>query len=198
MLDRLRAGLVSLPDATYDLVLLLCSADGSRAESQTLLDRRALALVAKSLKPGGWLRSQDGGFAAVEGSERTEAILAGLVLDLQGGGGGGCRKPDGADAGSVPLKLGRKVAAESVRNKINGDDDDTAQNGNGVEAAMPSGVKRPAGVGFVDFSDDLDELVDGDEDDLIDENSFLTEEDMARPVQPRRCLPLSCPRTLSS
>jgi hypothetical protein len=48
---------------------------------------------------------------------------------------------------------------------------------------------KPAGVGFVDFSDDFgDPMITGeDEDDeLIDEDTLLTEEDMKRPVNIRR------------
>jgi hypothetical protein len=47
---------------------------------------------------------------------------------------------------------------------------------------QPEPVK-PAGVGFVDFSDDLDDpIITGEDDDLIDEDDLITEEDMARPV----------------
>ncbi|CRK26502.1 hypothetical protein BN1708_004230, partial [Verticillium longisporum] len=43
MLDRLSAGLITLPEATYDLILILSDADGSRAESTPLLlNNRAL------------------------------------------------------------------------------------------------------------------------------------------------------------
>lgn len=57
---------------------------------------------------------------------------------------------------------------------------------------------KPAGVGFVDFSDDLDEIVTGednyedgdDDDDLIDEDTLLDEDDLARPInQPPECRP---------
>lgn len=52
---------------------------------------------------------------------------------------------------------------------------------------------KPAGVGFVDFSDDLDEIVTGednyedgdDDDDLIDEDTLLDEDDLARPINQR-------------
>jgi hypothetical protein len=46
---------------------------------------------------------------------------------------------------------------------------------------------KPAGVGFVDFSDDLDDpIITGEDDDLIDEDDLITEEDMARPVIQRK------------
>lgn len=175
MLDRLRAGLVSLPDATYDLVLLVSSADGTRSESQQLLDRQAFGLIAKSLRPGGYLRGQDGGFAQSDGSEKTEAILAGLSLDALG-----ARKPETTAAQSIPLKLGKRVATENVVDRVNGN---TGYSTNGPSSTQ----KPPPGVGFVDFSDDLDEIVEGGgEDDLIDEDSLLTEEDRTRGIRPRR------------
>lgn len=49
---------------------------------------------------------------------------------------------------------------------------------------------RPVGVGFVDFSDDFgDPMITGEEDDddeLIDEDTLLTEEDLKRPVVVRK------------
>ena len=67
MLDRLSLGLVSLPESTYDLILVLTDADGTRKESQNLLSRDMLALLIKTLRPGGRLRSQDGQLGASAG-----------------------------------------------------------------------------------------------------------------------------------
>ena len=78
MLDRISLGLVSLPEATYDIVMILSDADDSRRESQSLISRDVLALLVKALKNGGILHSQDGQFGASESAEKTEAILAGL------------------------------------------------------------------------------------------------------------------------
>jgi len=47
---------------------------------------------------------------------------------------------------------------------------------------------KPAGVGFVDFGHDFhDPLITGEDDDdeLIDEDTLLTEEDLKRPVNIR-------------
>ncbi|KAH6709884.1 cytokine-induced anti-apoptosis inhibitor 1, Fe-S biogenesis-domain-containing protein [Verticillium dahliae] len=65
MLDRLSAGLITLPEATYDLILILSDADGSRAESTPLLlnNRALFGQVAEALRPGGQLRAQEGGSA---------------------------------------------------------------------------------------------------------------------------------------
>ncbi|KAF2100960.1 Fe-S cluster assembly protein dre2 [Rhizodiscina lignyota] len=182
MLDRLAIGLASLPTSTYEVVLLLTDADGTRTESQKLLDRELMGRLVESLKNGGRFRSQDGQFGAVDGPEKTEAILAGLVGD----GGDGMVKPDPGIA-AVPLRLGKKgtnknmAANGSVPLPLNG------KRKNVEETPMP--VQPAAGVGFVDFSDDL-ELVTGEDDELIDEDMLLTEEDMTRPIiQPPECRP---------
>lgn len=164
MLDRLAMGLVSLPTSTYDVVLLLTDSDGTRAESQKLLDRASLATVVQALKAGGRLQSQDGTFAVANGPERTEAILAGLVPE----GSNGVVKQDSGSV-SIPLKNSRKT---------------NGANGTPKPADQP--VAKPAGVGFVDFSDDLDMPVeDYDDDDLIDEDDLLTAEDKTAPLMPR-------------
>lgn len=207
MLDRLQAGLVSLPTGIYDLILLLSSPiSNDRSESLDLLDRDALTACVRALRPGGELQSQDCGYASAPGAERTEAILAGLIVDT----GGSMLKPQEDSSVSVPLKLGRKAAQAEVKHKIedamvNGD---ILGNGNGA-AKRKSGEldgitgarvgSKPAGVGFVDFDssrgkaiisgEDLDDFADDDDDDLIDEDAFLTEEDKQRPVMPRKLNP---------
>lgn len=176
MLDRLAAGLVQLPSSTYDVVLLLTDADGTTRESHKLLDRSVMNKVAAALKAGGLLKSQDGVFGAAAGAEKTEAILAGLI-----DGADGMMKPEQVESVSIPLKLRKKT------NGLNGANGTTPLNLNRKREQAPSVQPvQPAGVGFVDFSDDLDaEIITGDDDDLIDEDDLITEEDMARPVVQR-------------
>lgn len=198
MLDRLALGLVSLPAATYDVIFLLTDVDGTRTESSKLLDRNVMAKLVESLKAGGRFKSQDGTFASAPGTEQTEAVLAGLVQD----GGDGMIKPAEAAVQTVKLRFGKKKANAA------------AQPASVVEAintgAVPvTGEKRklddvpkaaPAGVGFVDFSDDLDMDYDDYEDeefafptkaelmqgDSIDPDSLLTEEDRKKPINIRK------------
>ncbi|KAG9775164.1 hypothetical protein KCU88_g5181, partial [Aureobasidium melanogenum] len=177
MLDRLALGLVSLPQSTYDLVMILSDADGSRRESQNLLSRDMLAVLVKALKSGGQLRSQDGQFGNVDGVERNEAILAGLSFQP----GVGFVKPDFGGQESVPLKLGRKKTAQAAGgSETNGDSVSLPLNGKRktVEAV-------PAGVGFDDGTND-----NASDDELIDEDTLLDEEDLQRPIKiPAECKP---------
>ncbi|KAH8129764.1 hypothetical protein FP744_10007888 [Trichoderma asperellum] len=170
MIDRLSAGLVNLPSATYDLVLVLADASSSLNEVFPLLTRNILGPIAESLKPKGRLQSQNGSELAQNAALAKEAVLAGLVAS-----NGGFDKPDyGDNEGVVSLKLGSKKKKLAV-------------------AAPPTqtlDVKPvvPAGVGFVDFSDDLD--ADYDDDDLIDEDTLMTEDDLKRPINiPPECQP---------
>lgn len=194
MLDRLAAGLVALPAATYDLVLVLTDPDpvpspnggnnnnSNNSSSSSLLggsSRAAWARLAGALRPGGRLEFE----SAEEGRDATvarEAVLAGLVpaSEREEGGAAAFVKPEYAEEEVVPLRLlggkGRKKEEE--------------QNGavQPPPAAAPAAV---AGVGFVDFSDDLD-LDAEDDDDVIDEDTLLTEEDLRRPIQqPPECQP---------
>ena len=169
MLDRLSAGLVALPDSTYDLILILTDADGTRSESGRLLGRDVFARIAAALKAGGKMQSQDGTFG--QGQEATEGILAGLVAE-----GNGMSKPE-YNAESVPLRLRRKDKSAAVSNAgppvipINGKRKSVEMTGN-----------TPNGVGFVDFSDDFGDSMNDDDDELIDEDTLLTEDDLRRPV----------------
>jgi len=185
MLDRLSAGLVQLPDSTYDLILILTDADGTRKESSQLLVRGVVGRIAQALKAGGKLQAQDGTLGqASPSNEQTEAILVGLVAES-----GAMVKPDNSASDAVPLRLRRKPKVEAV----------SSAGPAVVPAALPVNGKRksvdissnkPAGVGFVDFSDDFGEPVitgeDSDDDELIDEDTLLTEEDLKRPVNIRK------------
>lgn len=189
MLDRLNMGLVSLPEATYDLIMVLSDADNTRRESQSLLGRNVFELLVKSLKVGGVLRSQDEQLGASDGAEKNEAILAGLSYEA----GKGFVKQDFSQV-AVPLKLGRKNG-----NRANG----VAQAAGGLNTthdgsvSLPLNGKRknedmtntiPAGVGFDDGS--LNGLAEDSDDELIDEDTLLDEEDLKGPVKIRKCGPI--------
>ncbi|KAI7786837.1 fe-s cluster assembly protein dre2 [Diaporthe eres] len=192
MLDRLYAGLVTLPAATYDLVLLLTDTDGARhAEATGLLSRGVFASLVDAMRSGASLRTQDGQF---DPSESREAVLAGLVEK-----DGGYEKVEEEEV-VVPLRFGKKKTAPAVdqlKNNSNGNGDVHSSAGPAVNKVtidvagkpktldmVPPAVKHVAGVGF-DFGDDFD-----DDDELIDEDELMTEEDLNRPVQmPPECKP---------
>ncbi|KAI2642311.1 cytokine-induced anti-apoptosis inhibitor 1, Fe-S biogenesis-domain-containing protein [Xylaria nigripes] len=117
MLDRLSSGLVTLPIATYDLVVVLTdSASARRDEAIQLLTRRVYDTVTASMKPGAVLRPQEG-----PSLPEAEAILAGLVSK----GDGTFEKAE--EEAPVLLRLGGKkkngVTSELASNGVlsNGD-----------------------------------------------------------------------------
>lgn len=178
MLDRLSAGLVSLPPSTYALVVILAGLDGTLTESGSLLDRVILAKVHDGLIPGGKVASQDG---RPTGTEDKEFVLAGLVKSAGGGGGGGggggWERPDYGGEEVVPLRLKRKTRAAAKKKE---EEKETE--------------KVINGVGFVT----LDDLDAEDEDyELIDEDTLLTEEDLKRPLTIRMRPSLPGPLTLT-
>lgn len=199
MLDRLSAGLVNLPPATYDTILLLTSADGARrAEAATLLSRDVFAALVPAMKAGARLKTQDGN--SFESAEAREAVLAGLVEKE-----GGVYEKAEEDEVVVPLRFGKKKNSNNVSEKPKAgaapDDGgavahssagpavdkatvDMAGKPTTLDMAPPSAAAAPrptpAGVGF-DFGDDLDD----DDDELIDEDDLMTEEDLNRPIQIR-------------
>ncbi|KAI9642949.1 electron carrier [Ciborinia camelliae] len=195
MLDRLAAGLVTLPESTYDLVLILTDADGTRAESAELLTRDVFGKITQALKTGAKLQAQDGTFGQeIDGPEYREAILAGLVAE-----GGVMLKPDYSASIAVPLRLRRKDNTKSVAVSNAGPPVSTAavplygkrksvdMTGELPEKDVPKN-DAPKGVGFIDFSDDFD--AEDDDDELIDEDTLLTEEDMKKPLAiPPECAP---------
>lgn len=169
MLDRLSAGLVNLPSSTYDLILILADASSMLGESLALMNRTVLGPVAEALKPSGRLQAQDGD-SLEESTLSREAVLAGLVASR-----GGFEKPNyGDDEGVVSLKFGKKKkssAGPAVGSVM--------LNLKGKNTKVDLKPSTPAGVGFIDLSDDLDD------DDLIDEDTLMTEEDLLRPINIR-------------
>lgn len=190
MLDRLAMGLVSLPESTYDMIMVLSDADGTRTQSRSLLDRRVFELLVKALKVGGTLKSQDEQFGTTEGSEKTEAILAGLSYEA----GTGFVKPDFAQS-AVPLRLNRKKAngvakaAGGLQNKT--DSVSLPVNGKRKSANLTSAV--PVGVGFDDGT--VNEFEEGSDDELIDEDELLEGEDLKAPIKIRKLFEVSATRT---
>lgn len=180
MIDRIAAGLVNLPVSTYDIVLLLADADGTTRESHKLLARDVMNKVVSALKAGGVLKSQAG---PLQGTEKTEAILAGLAETAEG-----MTKPKDEEAVSIPLKFGKKKGANGTNGTVNPDGSVPLSLNGKRNEPQPA---KPNGVGFVDFSDDLDDPVITGEDDLIDEDEFITEADLARPVI-QRISPVPC------
>lgn len=178
MLDRLSLSLVSLPQSTYDIVIILLDADNTRNESQSLLTHDVLLRIVKALKPGGRLQSYDGKFAPQGSEERREAIFAGLIVDAKG-----LLKPNHDSTQSVPLRFGNKNEGGAVAVTSAAGTGAVSLNLNGKRKNGPPDPALPAGVGFVDFSDDFDPVNESDDDDeLIDENTLLDGEDLSRPV----------------
>lgn len=187
MLDRLAANLVSLPSETYDLILVLTDPDGSRrAEAAPLLSSRDVwARLVPALKAGGKLKSEDGSLGQGRSTEEKEAVLAGLV---GADDGIGFLKPDYDQEEVVPLRFGKKKNSTTTTTTTNADGS-VQLNFRKAAPAKPANGNAPSGVGFVDFSDDLD-LDAEDDEDVIDEDTLLTEDDMRRPIQqPPECQP---------
>lgn len=194
MLDRLAMGLVSLPESTYDAVMILSDADDSRKESQTLISRDVLALLVKTMKPGASLYSQDGRFGTSEGAEKNEAILAGLSFDASKG----FVKPDYSARESVPLRFGKKKAVAQAAGGVNGTNEGSvALPLNGKRKSEEVKSSLPAGVGFDDGTANGGE--EDSDDELIDEDELMADEDMKRTIKIRKCLrfdrcsSLTCP-----
>lgn len=193
MLDRLALGLVSLPAETYDVVVLLTDVDGARTNT---LDRGVVEKVVPSLKADGRLGAQSG---ALQGSEITEGVLAGLVAD----GNGALLKPKQAAEQTVKLSFGRKnKKADAAAVPANATEAINTAKRKSVDISTGGAgpVKAtPAGVGFVELGDEFGNDYDEDEDmeipsneeleraERIDPDSLLTEEDRLKPLNIRKC-----------
>ena len=183
MLDRLSLSLVSLPEATYDVILILADAKDTCIESQKLLNRDVLSRIVRSMKPGGRLRSQDGKYATDNEEERREAILAGLLVE-----GNDMIKPEEEATQPVALRFGNNRSEDGPKAVTSAAGTGAVSfNLNGKRKSGPAEIAHPSGVGYVEFSDDfgVPEINDSD-DDLIDEDTLLDEEDVKKPVLQRK------------
>lgn len=184
MLDRLSMGFVSLPEATYDVIVILCDANGSRRESQSLVNRNLLELLVRTMKAGAVLKSQDGKYGTIDASEKNETILAGLSFEA----GRGFIKPESAAQESVALRFGRKKDAAKAAGGMNGSNGMTdgsvslPLNGRRKRQEVSNGV--PQGVGFDDGTSHG--IAEDSDDELIDEDALLDDEDLKRPVKIRK------------
>jgi len=184
MVDRLAAGVITLPTSAYQTIIILPGPDGSKSESTKLfVNRVVLRQLAQALASGATLKHYNGGF---EQSEKTEGILEGLSE----GPDGTLTKPEDTDVVSVPLRLGKRKAANGTNGTTAAVQSTNGTNHTNGTNGANGNTSAPAGVGFVDFSDDLDAPMEYDDDELIDEDTLLDEDDLARPiVQPAECRP---------
>ncbi|KAJ5614530.1 Cytokine-induced anti-apoptosis inhibitor 1 [Penicillium herquei] len=160
MLDRLSAGIVTLPSNTYDLVLVLTDVDGSRrAEALQLLTRDVYTALVPAMKAGAKLQTED---KALDASEAMEAVLAGLVQNSTG-----FEKPNYEQSSAVPLKFGLKKKKATTT----------------APAVVPLGIQSNGnGFSLNGVNGTNHDRDDGDE--LINEDSLLDEEDLTRPIMP--------------
>ncbi|KAJ5858794.1 hypothetical protein N7534_004071 [Penicillium rubens] len=157
MLDRLSAGVVSLPATTYDLVLILTDTDGTRrSEALQLLTRNVYTTLVPAMKAGAKLQTQD---SALNASDAMEAVLAGLVQSDNG-----FEKPNFEPSAAIPLKFGLKKKNKPTPTAV---------------PSIPTGFAAPMGIDSPVTNHDRDE-----DDELINEDTLLSEEDLTRPIMP--------------
>ncbi|TQS38616.1 hypothetical protein Golomagni_00874 [Golovinomyces magnicellulatus] len=177
MMDRLSNGIATLPHSTYDLILVLAGVDGTRSESTRLLDRKSFQQVSLSLKAGGKFKAQNTILSQDRGStEFREAILAGLVLE-----DGEIVKPQFLDSETVPLRFLRR------KNKDSAFSSDEPLNENQV-TNIDKSHSRKSNTG--NESEYREDVFGSEAEDLVDEDTLLTEEEMHRPLNiPAECAP---------
>ena len=99
-------------------------------------------------------------------------------------------KPDLTATQSVPLRFGNNKSSGKTATTSAAGTGAVSLNLNGKRKNWPLKSMSPAGVGYVDFSDDFEtpEVDDEDDNDLIDEDTLLDEEDLKRPAVQRKSL----------
>lgn len=156
MLDRLELNLVSLPEKTYNSVLLLSSSSPSSTPD---LNPAILDKVFASMVPGGKWRSRDN---LLGGCEKLMLVMAGFLVEEEDGSSV-LVKPDVTN--SVSLRPRKKGDSSGVA---------VPRKAESVFAALimaapvltaPVLKTQINGVGFVDYGDDAssdEEFVDPD------------------------------------
>lgn len=169
MIDRLAAGLVSLPESTYNLVLLLTDIDGTSTESERLVGRDVLQQIARTLQPGGIMKYHDGLSAMIKEPARTEAILSGLIANDKGE----LVKPVFEEQ-SVLLPFSINRSQKSIKGiNINKSDQQPA-------------ILQKNIVTLTNNTNDIFNGLEGDDDELIDEDELINEDELERPIIQRR------------
>lgn len=170
MLDRLAAGLVSLPESTYNLVLLLTGIDGTNAEGERLVGRDTLQQISRALQSGGVMKYQDGSPAAINEPTRTEAILCGFTVN---------------DKGELmkPAFEEQSVSLSFSFNKSRKPKKDTNSNKNEQQPA----VLQNNIVMLDNNTNNVFNTPDGDDDEeLIDEDELIDADELERPIIQRK------------
>jgi len=167
MLDRLALNLASLPQDTYSTVLLLADRENA---TEVYMNKNILEKVLASMTTGAkWRNLHDKEWV----KDRVSAVMVGFLVE-DDESGTVLAKPELGATAAVPLRLKRK-------------------NGGTTMPVVPKPVviqpmvapKVANGVGFIDFSDDLN-----DEDEFIDEDELMADHDLASPIQqPPECRP---------
>lgn len=182
MLDRVSAGLVTLPQETYDLIIILSDPDSLKSELNQLLDRRIFQQIFQALKTSGKLQAQNGLLAKDHASvEFREAILSGLVLE-----DGELVKPNNSVNDVVPIKLLRakdRTMADSPPTLSTSEA--TVRSSISTSTYLENSNRKNEGASPPAYSDHDGKFSVADDDEFIDEDTLLTEEEMQRPLRIR-------------
>lgn len=170
MLDRLAAGLVSLPESTYSLVLLLTGIDGTNVEGERLVGRDTLQQISRALQSGGVMKYQDGSPTAINESTRTEAILCGLTVN---------------DKGELlkPAFEEQSVSLPFSFNKSRKPKKDANSNKNGQQPAV---LQNNIVILDNNTNDVFNTPYGDDDEELIDEDELIDADELERPIIQRK------------
>ncbi|KAI6248423.1 Fe-S cluster assembly protein DRE2 [Erysiphe necator] len=186
MLDRLSTGIAKLPQSTYDLILILNDANGTSSESLQYLNRNNFQQISNALKAGGRVEAQDKTLGQDHNStEFREAILAGLILDE-----GGMVKPKYSPSDTVPIKI-LKGRGKNNAFSNTGPTTRDAVNSLNISADTPlKNLESRTNESRTLNNNVKPGFIDNEDEELIDEDTLLTEEEVNRPLNiPLKCAP---------